>query len=120
MVMAGIVTLLGVAIMAMGQITQGAIFTGVGAVITVAAYIAQEGDITQAGATQEVAAQKATEVAAASGVGGLLGGMGAANLQGGKASFEYNYKEKTGYNEYMRDKAEAERDRDQAEDDSYL
>ncbi len=117
---AAMVALAGVGIMLMGQQTQGAIYTGVGALMTVAAYLASQGDIKTAKGSMTASELTAAEVAASSSGIAAISGAGAGAIGGGMGqagSHEEDFKESSGYNEYEDDKAEAQADQDEADAD---
>ena len=105
---AAVVTLLGLGIMMQGQATQGAVFTGVGALLTILSYTSAEG-YGEAAKAPEVVKGKAIEkgsMAAAklkgslwtSGIGGAAGFGGAAATNSNEGGWADEYKESTGQN----------------------
>jgi hypothetical protein len=105
---AAVVTLLGLGIMMQGQATQGAVFTGVGALLTILSYTSAEGYGEAAKAPEVVkgeAIKKGSTAAAklkgslwTSGIGGAAGFGGAAATNGNEGGWADEYKESTGQN----------------------
>jgi hypothetical protein len=81
--LAAILTLVGVGIMMQGQTTQGAIYTGIGALMTILAYTAAE-SYSEASANAGTAAEKAAESGAKEATGKLADGVAEGAKEGVK------------------------------------